>query len=74
VNREMIARNDKLIETQRRNPANLFDRGFCFGPDVVRQPALEILEDRIPGVAADADDIGKAGRARRCSARRWIPR
>ena len=35
-------------------------RGGAFGLSVMVEPALELAQDRIPGVAADADDEGKA--------------
>ena len=35
-------------------------RRVAFGLGVMVEPALELAQDRIPGVAADADDEGKA--------------
>ena len=60
MHRQPIRRHDKLIEPQRRDPENLRDRKPHFGDHVVRQTALEIAQDRIPALAPDADDVGKA--------------
>ena len=60
VHWKLVLGRDKLIEPQRRDPADFPDRGLRLGLGIVRQPAFEIAQDGIPGVAANADDIGKA--------------
>ena len=57
---QLVLGRDELIEPQRRNPADFPDRGLRLGLGIVRQPAFEIAQDGIAGVAANADDIGKA--------------
>ena len=51
---------DQRDETQPRDQADLVQRRVAFGVGVVGEPPLELAQDRIPGVAADADDEGKA--------------
>ena len=60
VHRKLILGRDELIETERRDPADFPDRGLRLGLGIIRQPAFEIAQDRIAGVAPNADDIGKA--------------
>jgi len=61
VHLEPVFRRYQLIDPQRRDPADSFpDRRLHLGLCVVRQPAFEIAQDGIPGVATDADDVGKA--------------
>ena len=60
VHRKLVLGRDELIETQRRDPADFPDRGLHLGLGIVRQPAFEIAQDGIAGVAPNADDIGKA--------------
>ena len=47
-------------QAQPRDQADLVQRGIAFGLRVVLKPALELAQDRIPGVPAHADDEGKA--------------
>ncbi len=47
-------------ETEPGDQADLVQRRLALGLLVVGKPSLELAKDRIPGVAADADDEGKA--------------
>jgi hypothetical protein len=50
---------DQRDETEPRDQADLVQRCFALGVAIVRDPSLELAKDRIPGVAADANDEGK---------------
>ncbi len=60
IDGQALAARDLLIEAKRRDPADLLERAFDFLRGIVRQPALEVAQNRILGVAPHADDIGKA--------------
>ena len=60
VHRQLVVSRHELVQSQRRNPADFRDRRLHLGLGIVGQPPLEIPQNRILGVAADADDIGKA--------------
>ena len=51
---------DRGDHAQPGDQADLGERRGLFGRGIVSQPPLELPQDRIPGVAADADDEGKA--------------
>ena len=51
---------DQRNETKPRDQADLVQCRFALGLRVVGEPPLELAKDRIPGVAANADDEGKA--------------
>ena len=48
VHHKPVVRCHERIEPQRRDPADLLDRFLCFGQGIVRQPPLEIAQDRNP--------------------------
>ena len=60
VHRKLVLGRDKLIETQRRDSTDFRNRYSHLGLRAIRQTAFEIAQDGIAGVAANADDIGKA--------------
>ena len=60
VNRQPVVGNDELIEPQRRDPANLRERSRVSVLAIMRKPRLEIGRIGILGLAAHADDVGKA--------------
>ena len=51
---------DRGDHAQPGDQADLGERRGLFGCGIVLQPPLELPQDRIPGVAADANDEGKA--------------
>jgi hypothetical protein len=60
VHRQPVIRRHQLVKPQRRDPENLADRCLHLRCRIVRQPPLEIAQDRILGVATNANDVGKA--------------
>ena len=60
VHRQLVVSQHKLVQSQRRNPADFPDRCLRFRRRIVRQAAFEIAQDGIPGLPTRANDIGKA--------------
>jgi hypothetical protein len=58
---DRLARSvDHVDHAQPRDQADLVERRRALGLGIVAEPPFELAQDGIAGVAADADDEGKA--------------